>query len=177
MYNIIYTKGFLYTVKPNLNLSSSIKLIVTDFDGVLTDGSIYIDDNMQTSKKMSYKDLMGIFQAIKYGINIAIISGETSRAIDYLKAKCPSIEAYQGVRIKIDVLKDLVSKYYLTPDEVVYIGDDVNDTMCLETVKYKVTVPNANWQVKEISGIQITQSFGGNGAFREVVDAIICPKF
>ena len=164
-------------MKPNLNLGSSIKLIATDFDGVLTDGSIYIDDNMNTSKKMSYKDLMGIFQAVKSGIHIAIISGETSPSIDYLKKKCPAIDTFQGIRIKIDVLKDLVEKYYLTPEEVVYIGDDVNDIMCLETVKYKVTVPNANWLVKQIPGIQITKNEGGNGAFREIVDSVICPKY
>lgn len=164
-------------MKPNLNLGSSIKLIATDFDGVLSDGSLYVDDNLVTSKKMSYKDLMGIFQAVKNGIKIAVISGETSAAVEYLKHKCPTIDVYQNVRIKIDILKQLVEKYYLNPDEVVYIGDDVNDTMCLEAVKYKVTVPNANWQVKKISGIQITQSMGGDGAFREVVDAIICPKF
>ena len=162
-------------MKPELQLNSSIRLIVTDFDGVLTDGSLYVDDNMITSKRMSYKDLMGIFQAIKNGIKVAIISGEKSQAIDYLTTKCPTIEAYQNVRIKIDVLKQLVERYYLTPDEVVYIGDDVNDILCLESVKYKVTVPNANWQVKKIPGIQITKSEGGNGAFREVVDAIICP--
>lgn len=164
-------------MRPNLKLSPLIKLIITDFDGVLTDGSICIDDNMVTSKKMSYKDLMGIFQAVKNGINIAIISGEKSRAIDYLKQKCPSIETYQNIRIKIDILKDLVIKHHLTPDEVVYIGDDVNDILCLETVKYKVTVPNANWQIKKINGIQITNNNGGDGAFREVVDSIICPKF
>lgn len=160
-----------------LNLGASIKLIVTDFDGILSDGSLSIDDNMTVTKKMSYKDLMGIFLAINAGINIAIISGENSKAIDYLKMKCPTIEAFQGIRIKIDILKQLVEKYYLNPDEVVYIGDDVNDRMCLEAVKYKVTVPNANWQIKQISGIQITESRGGDGAFREVVDAIICPKF
>ena len=164
-------------MRPRLNLGSSIKLIVTDFDGVLSDGKISVDDNLVTSKTMSYKDLMGIFQAIKAGINIAIISGENSKAIDYLKMKCPTIEAYQGIRIKIDVLKQLVEKYYLSPEEVVYIGDDVNDIMCLEAVKYKVTVPNANWQVKNVPGIQMTQNFGGDGAFREVVDSIICPKF
>ena len=70
-----------------------------------------------------------------------------------------------------------MDKYYLTPEEVVYIGDDINDIICLETVKYKVTVPNANWQIKNIRNIQITQNNGGDGAFREVVDSIICTKF
>ncbi|MBQ7449984.1 HAD hydrolase family protein [bacterium] len=160
-------------MKPQLDLGSSIKLIVTDFDGILTDGSIYVHEDGTTSKKLNYKDLMGIFQAIKSGINIAIISGDKSKAIDILKEKCPTIDTYQNIRIKIDILKDLVDKYYLTPDEVVYIGDDINDIICLETVKYKVTVPNANWQVKKIPDIQITQNNGGDGAFREVVDSII----
>ena len=48
----------LFFVKPILDLGSSIRLIATDFDGVLSDGSLYIDDNMVTSKKMSYKDLL-----------------------------------------------------------------------------------------------------------------------
>ena len=87
-------------MKPNLNLGSSIKLIATDFDGVLSDGALYVDDNLVTSKKMSYKDLMGIFQAVKNGINVAIISGETSQAVEYLKRKCPTIDVYQDVRIK-----------------------------------------------------------------------------
>ena len=152
-------------MKPQLDLGSSIKLIVTDFDGILTDGSIYVHEDGTTSKKLNYKDLMGIFQAIKSGINIAIISGDKSKAIDILKEKCPTIDTYQNIRIKIDILKDLVDKYYLTPDEVVYIGDDINDIICLETVKYKVTVPNANWQVKKIPDIQITQNNGGDGAF------------
>lgn len=164
-------------MQPKLNLGTSIKLIITDFDGILTDGTITINEDGTTSKRMSYKDLMGIFQAQKAGINIAIISGDKSKAIDIIKEKFPAIEVFQNIRIKIDILKDLVDKYYLTPEEVVYIGDDVNDKMCLETVKYKVTVPNANWQIKQIPKIQITQNNGGDGAFREVVDAIICLKF
>jgi len=111
------------------------------------------------------------------GINVAIISGDKSPAIDSIKMRLPMIDTFQDIRIKIDVLKQIVDKYHLTPDEVVYIGDDINDKMCLEAVKYKVTVPNANWQVKQIPGIQVTNHFGGNGAFREVVDSIICPKY
>lgn len=164
-------------MQPKLNLGTSIKLIITDFDGILTDGTITINEDGTTSKRMSYKDLMGIFQAQKAGINIAIISGDKSKAMDMIKEKFPAIEVFQNIRIKIDILKDLVDKYYLTPEEVVYIGDDINDKMCLETVKYKVTVPNANWQIKRIPKIQITQNNGGDGAFREVVDAIICLKF
>ena len=54
-----------------------------------------------------------------------------------------------------------------------YIGDDVNDKESLEYAKYKITVPNAVAQIKSISDIQITESKGGEGAFREVVDCLI----
>ena len=66
-----------------LNLSSDIKLIVSDFDGIFTDNSVYILNETSRLKKLSYKDLMGVSIAVKNGINVAIISGEQSKEIDY----------------------------------------------------------------------------------------------
>ena len=82
-------------------------------------------------------------------------------------------EIFMDIRVKIDVVKDILGRNNLTPEEVIYIGDDVNDKDCLEYVKTKITVPNANKKIKEISGIQITEAFGGDGAFREVADLIL----
>ena len=79
----------------------------------------------------------------------------------------------QKIRIKIDVLKSIIEKYNLSQDEYVYIGDDINDIECLEYAKYKITVPHAVSKVKAVSGIQITENFAGDGAFREVVDCLI----
>ena len=59
------------------------------------------------------------------------------------------------------------------PEEILYIGDDVNDIECLEYAKTKITVQNANKKVKKIKDIQITESYGGDGAFREVVDTLL----
>ena len=81
-------------------------------------------------------------------------------------------EVHQNIRIKIDILKDLLQRNNLTQEEYVYIGDDINDIACLEYAKYKITVPHAVDKVKAVEDIQVTENQGGSGAFREVVDCL-----
>lgn len=116
---------------------------------------------------------MGVSQALKNGLKLAIISGEKSKAIDFLKNKFEQIEVHQGERVKSIVMKGILDRTSLTADEVIYIGDDVNDIECLNLVKHRITVPNANSKVKKLKNIQITSSQGGDGAFREVIDALL----
>lgn len=156
-----------------LDLSSKIKLVVSDFDGIFTDNSVYILNDGFRVKKVSYKDLMGVSIAVKNGIKVAIISGEQSREIDYIAEKFALEDIHQGIRIKCPILNDLKEKYNLSDEEILYIGDDINDIECLKSVKYAVTVNQANYAVKQINGIQITEAPAGDGAFREVIDNIM----
>lgn len=156
-----------------LSLSSKIKLIVSDFDGIFTDNSIYIFDDGHSAKKISYKDIMGVSVAIKNGIKVAILSGSESEAINYLANKFELAGVFQGIRNKLPILKELIEKHKLEKDEVLYIGDDVNDIECLCHAGYCVSVKEANAKVLELSNVQITLAGSGNGAFREVVDNII----
>ncbi len=156
-----------------IKLPKTIKWIITDFDGIITDNCVYISDNMTTSKKINYKDLMGFAILKKNNYNIAIISGDTSGAIDHIAQRFNLEETHQGIRIKIDVLNNIIKKYNLTEEDFLYIGDDINDIACLETAKYKITVPHAVDKVKQVQNIQITTNDGGCGAFREVVDCLI----
>lgn len=156
-----------------LDLSSKIKLIVSDFDGIFTDNSVYIIDDNTRLKRLSFKDLMGVSICVKNSVNVAIISGEVSKEIDYISKKFNLNDIHQGIRNKLPVLESLKEKYNLSDDEIVYIGDDINDIECLKSVKYAVTVPQANYKVKELKHIQITDANAGDGAFREVVDNII----
>lgn len=159
-----------------LNLSNrlkKVKLIFSDFDGIFTDGGIFIDEDFKISKKISFKDIMGVSQALKNDFKVVLISGEKSKAIDFLVNKFEQIEAFQGERVKISVLLSVMEKYGLSPEEVVYIGDDVNDIESLNYVQNSFTVPNANYKVKELEGIIVTDNVGGDGAFREVVDKLL----
>ena len=153
-------------------LLDDIKLVVSDFDGVFTDGKLEIFSDGKTSKKIDYKDIMGIALILRKGINFAIISGEKSAAIDIIKEKFPNIEVFQGERKKINVLKSLIEKHKITKENVVYIGDDVNDVECLDYVKFPATVPEAHKSILEKTNIYVTKSSCGNGAFREVTDLI-----
>ena len=156
-----------------LNLSADIKMIVSDFDGIFTDNSVYFFDFENKVKKLSFKDLMGVSVAVKNGIKVGIISGEKSKEIDYIAEKFSLCDTHQGIRNKLPVLEEIKSKYCLNDDEIVYIGDDVNDIECLNSVKYAITVKQANYKVRELPSIQFTQADAGDGAFREVVDNIV----
>ena len=156
----------------NLELPKTIKMVITDFDGVITDNCVYVNDDFTMSRKLNFKDIMAFAILKKYGFKTGIISGEKNSAIETLAQKFQIDEVHQRIRVKIDVLKSIIEKYNLTQEEYLYIGDDINDIDCLNYAKYKITVPHAAEKVKQVQGIQITTNEAGNGAFREVADCL-----
>lgn len=148
-------------------------MVITDFDGVVTDNCVYIDANGNMSRKLNFKDVMAFSILKKRGYKVGIISGEENSAIKLIDEKFDIDEVHQKIRIKIDVLKAIIEKYNLASDEYLYIGDDINDIESLNYSKIKITVPDAVKEVKAIDGIQITTQRGGDGAFREVVDCLV----
>ena len=155
-----------------IKLPDTIKMVITDFDGIITDNCVYIHDDFSMARKINFKDVMAFSILKKSNFKIGIISGEQNAAIDTLARKFLIDEVHQDIRIKINVLKSIVEKYNLNQNEYVYIGDDINDIECMEYAKYKITVPHAVPKVKKIKGIQITNNDGGDGAIREVVDCL-----
>ncbi len=157
-----------------LILSKKIKMIISDFDGVFTDGSLYIGKSYDDSyKKVSYKDVMGVSLAIKRGLKVAIISGEKTPAIDVIAQKFALDDVFQDIRDKATVVASIMAKHNFSADEVVYLGDDVNDIEAMKLVNYRVAPKNAVDKVKQVENIQISENFGAEGVFREVVDNII----
>ncbi len=156
-----------------LKLPSTIKMVITDFDGVVTDNCVYISDSGEFSRRLNFADVMGFSRLRKNGFDIAIVSGEKNHAIEILAKKFEIKEVHTNIRKKIDVVKEIVNKYSLKEDEYLYIGDDVNDLESLEFSKNRLTVPHAPSELKELEGIQITEKDGGNGAFREVAECLI----
>ncbi len=156
-----------------LKLPKTIKMIITDFDGVITKNCVYINEDFTMSRKLNFKDIMAFSILRKNNYEIAIISGEKNSAIEIMAKKFKIEEIHQNIRIKIDVLKNIIEKYGLSKEEFLYIGDDINDIECLEYAKYKITVPHAVKKVKSVKDIQITESEAGNGAFREVADCLV----
>ena len=100
-----------------IKLPNSIKMVVTDFDGVVTDNCVYINDDFSMSRKLNFKDVMGFSILKKNSYEISIISGEGNAAIQTMAKKFGIVEIHQNIRKKIDVLKNIVEKYNLSLDE------------------------------------------------------------
>ena len=156
-----------------ITLPSTIKMVITDFDGIVTDNCVYVDSKGEMTRKLNFKDIMAFSLLRKNGYKIGIISGEANSAIEIIKDKFQVEEVHQGIRNKLEILNNIIEKYGLTDEEFVYIGDDVNDFDSLNRAKYAITVPTAVEKVKKIPHIQITQAESGMGAFREIVDSLI----
>ena len=101
-----------------LKLPQTIKMVITDFDGVVTDNCVYINDDFSMSRKLNFKDVMAFSILKKNDYMIGIISGEKNAAIEILAKKFQIEEIHQNIRIKIDVLKDIVKKYNLSKEEL-----------------------------------------------------------
>ena len=110
-----------------MNIPNNIKMIITDFDGIFTDNSVIVNADKSISRKVSFKDLMGVSILVKNGYKVGIISGEKNPIIEMIAEKFKLTEIFMDIRVKIDVLKDILKRNNLSVDEVIYGGDDVND--------------------------------------------------
>ena len=157
-----------------LELSKNIKWIVSDFDGVFTDGSVYISENNDVQKKLSFKDIMGVAMLLRNGYQFAIISGEASNILNYFKEKLGVEEIHGGIRQKGIVLDEIMKKYNLNPDEILYVGDDINDIPAMELVKYRIAPKNVNPLLTvKVPDLQILNNSGGDDAIREITDELL----
>lgn len=149
-----------------------IKLLISDVDGVLTDGAIYKNDSGDEYKKFSVTDGSGMAIARAAKLKIALISGRYSKTTE-IRAKELHIEdVYNGTLNKLEPFTDLKQKYDLKDDEIAYIGDDIIDLPVMYKVGVPIAVNNAIDLVKE-TAIYTTSKNGGDGAFREAIDWIL----
>ncbi len=111
---------------------SKIKLFAMDVDGTLTDGKIYISDAGEAMKAFSPKDGLGIKLLMIHDITPAIITGRTSQIVINRCRELGLTALYQGVRDKDKKLLELMDTYHLSPEEVAYIGDDMNDLSAMK---------------------------------------------
>lgn len=151
---------------------SKIKLVAMDCDGVLTDGGMYYSENGDELKKFNTKDGMGIGLLHKAGFITAIITGEDVDIVKNRANKLKIKEVHLGIKDKLECMNKIIEKYNLSIDEVLYIGDDINDLNLLKNVGVSIAVSDSLNVVKE-NVDYITNAKGGKGAVREVVELIL----
>jgi 3-deoxy-D-manno-octulosonate 8-phosphate phosphatase (KDO 8-P phosphatase) len=149
-----------------------IKLLILDVDGVMTDGTIWIDARGQEQKGFNVKDGFGLRCLMKNGIDVAIITGRKSEAVAHRAGELGIQEIYQKVTDKRAPFYEILGKKGLTEDQVCYIGDDLPDLRLLKKVGLSISVADAVEEVKERVDF-VTNNKGGHGAIREVCEIIL----
>lgn len=150
----------------------TIKMVITDSDGVLTDGGMYYSENGDELKKFNTKDGMGVQLLKDNGIKVGIITGENVDLVKKRAQKLKIDEIYLGAKNKLSVVYSIMKKFDLSLEEIAYIGDDINDLEVIEAVGFGCCVADALQKVKNHS-YYITKAKGGEGALREIADLIL----
>ena len=149
-----------------------IKLILTDVDGVLTDGCMYYSSKGEELKKFHTRDGMAVELLLQKNIKTIIISKEKSKIVISRAKKIKVFKVYSGVKQKDKILNQICTKFKVTPDETTFIGDDVNDEKIMKLVGLSFAPSDATQTIKNIADI-ITNAKGGQGVLREVTDKIL----
>lgn len=156
--------------------AQKIKAILTDVDGILTDGKVNFfvtpDGKIEEFKSFHTQDGIAVMLCRSAGIICGIITGRRHPTTVERARNLGFKYMYQGFLTKLGPLEDILEKEGLAPEEVCYIGDDITDMPLLCEVGLAATVPNALDCVKDCSHY-ITKRVGGDGAFREIVDFIL----
>ena len=154
---------------------AGIKLLSLDTDGILTDGGIYFTDSGDELRKFNVKDGMGIKIAQAAGIDIAIITASSTPSIGHRATGLGVDHVFLGVEDKAQTLKRLCDRLKISPDQVVHVGDDLNDIPVLELVGVPISVADAMPSAKD-AACYVTDRRGGDGAVREICDLIATAK-
>lgn len=150
----------------------SIRMVLLDVDGVMTDGRITYGDDGAEYKSFHAHDGYGIERAMKLGLRIGLISGRKSPIVERRARELGIVDVYQNFMDKISALEDLKRKYNLLDTHCAFVGDDVFDVPLLEKVGFSAAPKDAVDVVKKRVDY-VARHDGGRGVVREVLDVIL----
>jgi 3-deoxy-D-manno-octulosonate 8-phosphate phosphatase (KDO 8-P phosphatase) len=158
-------------------IAKKIKLIIVDVDGVLTNGSIILDNKGNEFKSFHVRDGHGIKMLIRSGIHVAIITGRSSKVVERRAHELGirKEDVFQRCLDKTIAYQQVADKYSLSDKEIAYIGDDIVDIPVLKKCGLPVSVADADPAIKRFVKLT-TKNKGGRGAVREVCDFILKAK-
>jgi len=155
--------------------AAGVRLLLTDCDGVLTDGSVYCTPDGEGLLRFSRRDGMGVARLRDQGIATGIVTRETSPIVAQRARKLGITELHQGALEKRTVVEGIAARLGLGLEEIGFIGDDVNDLEVLRAVGFAAAPANAEASVRQAVHY-VTRRGGGRGAFRDVAEAIIAAR-
>ena len=157
---------------PLVDRFAAIRAIVLDVDGVLTDGGVWWGPNGEEWKRFSFADIMGVSLARKAGLTVALISGEDSPLVDRFASKMNLADIVTGCKDKAGAVRSFAERRGFALQEICFMGDDVNDLEAMRIVGMSAAPASAVPAALQCASFVSIRN-GGNGAVRELVDAIL----
>jgi 3-deoxy-D-manno-octulosonate 8-phosphate phosphatase (KDO 8-P phosphatase) len=150
----------------------ALKLILTDVDGVMTDGTILLLPDGTEAKAFHVRDGLAIVLAHRAGLKTGILSGRESSAVALRAAELGMAVVRQGITDKAEALAEILAREGLAHHEVAYIGDDVNDLPVMQAVSLSASPADAPLEVRT-QAFMVMEAAGGKGCLREFVESIL----
>ena len=157
------------------NRLGTIRLVAFDIDGVFTDGRFYLSDDGIETKAFSTQDGFGIRQLLQGGVEVAVISGRASQAVELRMGELGVQHVILACKDKPAAFDELAAELGIEAEESAYVGDDIPDLPLLSKVGYSFAVSNAVSAVREFCDYTTTAP-GGNGAVREICELILAAR-
>lgn len=149
-----------------------IKYIFADMDGVVTDGTVRIDENGKESKAICFRDLDAIGIGRKAGVEFAFVTGEDTPIAHFMARRFGVETAVFGAKDKKNAVEGLLARLDLTADEICYIGDSARDVPAIELAGVGATVQDGVLAARRAADI-VTECRGGTGALLELVETLL----
>jgi len=150
----------------------AIKLLLSDVDGVMTDGTLLLLPDGQEAKAFHIRDGLGIVLAHHAGLRTGLVSGRASEVVARRAQELGMAVVRQGVRDKAAALREILTQQHLEGHEVAYIGDDLNDLPLLAEVGLTAAPADAPYEVRA-EVYMVLSAAGGRGCLREFIEAIL----
>lgn len=151
---------------------SQIKMVIFDVDGVLTDNTVYIGRDGLEFKRFNIADGLGIHMAHKHGLRVALLSGRKSASTTTRAEELGIKDLYQDSTNKIDGYHAIKTRYNITDEQILYVGNDLIDLPIMKICGLAVAVPDSPKSVLKAAHY-VTRTKGGFGAAREILDLIL----
>ena len=161
--------------KKILKKLKNIRLLISDVDGVLTDGGMYYSEKGEILKKFNAKDGMGVEILLSSKVKTVLLTRENSSIVKKRGAKIKAAATYIGTFNKELQLHKICKKFQVSPTEIAYIGDDLNDSEIMKLVGFAATPSDGIKDLRKIVDY-VCRNNGGNGAFREIADLIVLSR-
>lgn len=152
--------------------SISVRLLALDIDGVLTDGTVWLDEEGHETKRLSFRDIDAVFWARRAGLRLALLTGEDTLWVKMIAQRLQITLVYSGAKDKAAALRQLATDAGVSVDEIAYVGDSDRDVPALRITGMGLSPTNATPAARRAADVVLNAS-GGYGAVAEAVALIL----